>query len=231
MENESYCWALSRYIHLNPVRAKMVDCPEDYAWSSYRHYLRSRTAPEWLDWRTVLAEIGKDPAGARKRYRRFVEQGSRTRSLRRWEVVGRCSLGSVAWVEAMRKRLSASGADPNVAELRHLAWRPSPEQIELAVAEACRCRCLSVVCQADQKQRRPSGGCLPQPYVDECVHDRARPAVWRCQPKRRSRKPYSGLRRGERGPSLESKACSLGEVSSAREIRSPLNSCFVINQP
>ena len=26
---------VSRYIHLNPVRAKMVDSPEKYMWSSY----------------------------------------------------------------------------------------------------------------------------------------------------------------------------------------------------
>ena len=59
VEDESYCWTLSRYIHLNAIRAKMVKRPEDYAWSSYRHYLKARQAPEWLDWRAVLAEIGK----------------------------------------------------------------------------------------------------------------------------------------------------------------------------
>jgi len=35
----------------------------------------------------------------------------------------------------MRQVLGASEADSNVAELKHLAWRPSQEQIELAVAE------------------------------------------------------------------------------------------------
>lgn len=30
---------ISRYIHLNPVRAKMVDFPEDYPWSSYRYLI------------------------------------------------------------------------------------------------------------------------------------------------------------------------------------------------
>ncbi len=29
----------SKYIHLNPVRANMVEKPEQYAWSSYREYL------------------------------------------------------------------------------------------------------------------------------------------------------------------------------------------------
>jgi len=33
---ETYLLACSRYIELNPVRAKMVAKPEDYRWSSYR---------------------------------------------------------------------------------------------------------------------------------------------------------------------------------------------------
>ncbi len=136
VEDESYCWTLSRYIHLNPVRARKVQRPEDYPWSSYQHYLRSRTAPEWLDWRSVLAEIGKDPRRARNEYRRFVEEGIHGRivsPLR--EVIGKVLLGSAEWVERTRQVLGAAEADPNVAELKHLAWRPSQEQIELAVAE------------------------------------------------------------------------------------------------
>lgn len=32
---------VSRYIHLNPVAAKMVAKPEEYPWSSYRYYLHT----------------------------------------------------------------------------------------------------------------------------------------------------------------------------------------------
>jgi len=28
-----------RYIHRNPVERGLVECPEDWAWSSFRHYL------------------------------------------------------------------------------------------------------------------------------------------------------------------------------------------------
>ena len=42
VENESYSCVLSRYIHLNPVRAGIVQRPENYRWSSYPHYLRPR---------------------------------------------------------------------------------------------------------------------------------------------------------------------------------------------
>ena len=36
-QNENYALYCCRYIELNPVRAKMVHCPGDYAWSSFRH--------------------------------------------------------------------------------------------------------------------------------------------------------------------------------------------------
>ncbi len=136
VEDESYGWTLSRYIHLNPLRAKVVQHPEDHLWSSYRHYLRSGDAPDWLDWQSVLAEIGKDLRHARGAYRRFVEEGLQGQVPSPLEaVVSRVLLGSAEWIEGMRHVLGSAEADPNVAELKHLAWRPSPEQIESAVVE------------------------------------------------------------------------------------------------
>jgi len=34
VEKDEYAQELSRYIHLNPVRAKMVEKPDQYEWSS-----------------------------------------------------------------------------------------------------------------------------------------------------------------------------------------------------
>ena len=39
VDKDSYLLELTRYIHLNPVRAKIVDRPEKYQWSSYNEYL------------------------------------------------------------------------------------------------------------------------------------------------------------------------------------------------
>ena len=39
IENDAYTLQTSRYIHLNPVKAKMVTLPQEYPWSSYRYYL------------------------------------------------------------------------------------------------------------------------------------------------------------------------------------------------
>jgi putative transposase len=45
-----------RYIHRNPVRRGLVDRPEDWAWSSYRHYLTGEAGTvevesEWTEYK------------------------------------------------------------------------------------------------------------------------------------------------------------------------------------
>ena len=40
VEADSYLLELTRYIHLNPVRAKIVASPEKYKWSSYLEYIK-----------------------------------------------------------------------------------------------------------------------------------------------------------------------------------------------
>ncbi len=38
IDTEFYFWAVSAYIDLNPVRAKIVKNPEDYQWGSFKFY-------------------------------------------------------------------------------------------------------------------------------------------------------------------------------------------------
>lgn len=48
VEVDEYALELSRYMHLNPVRAGMVSKPQDYGWSSYRSYTGLTVPPECL---------------------------------------------------------------------------------------------------------------------------------------------------------------------------------------
>ena len=43
IEGEPYLLAAIRYIHNNPLKAKLVKLPEDYKWSSYSEYLNNQT--------------------------------------------------------------------------------------------------------------------------------------------------------------------------------------------
>jgi len=62
---------LSRYLHLNPVRAKIVERPEDYPYSSYRAYM-GRGKDDIVDRDMVLGMMAKDSRKAIKLYRDFV---------------------------------------------------------------------------------------------------------------------------------------------------------------
>ena len=42
VDKDNYLLELSRYIHLNPVRARMVKRPKEYKWSSYNGYLSKK---------------------------------------------------------------------------------------------------------------------------------------------------------------------------------------------
>jgi len=61
---------LSFYIHLNPVRAGLVDDPADYEWSSFMDYARARQRYDWLYRDEVLAAFGGSGPARRRRYRR-----------------------------------------------------------------------------------------------------------------------------------------------------------------
>jgi len=59
IEDDSYLLSAVRYVHNNPVKAGLVDSPEDYYWSSYRGYLDKRHFADTLDAEHVLEYFGK----------------------------------------------------------------------------------------------------------------------------------------------------------------------------
>jgi putative transposase len=74
IDADSYLLQLIRYIHNNPLRAKIVHTSEEYPWSSHHAYL-GRTVIPWLyvDW--VLGQFSNNVAKARQLYAEFVVQG------------------------------------------------------------------------------------------------------------------------------------------------------------
>ncbi len=71
IEKDRYALALLRYIHENPVRARVVKRAEDFAWSSDRAYRRGR-GPEWLDADRLLSMLGRGRAEAIRGYRKLM---------------------------------------------------------------------------------------------------------------------------------------------------------------
>jgi putative transposase len=62
-DKSAYLLELVRYIHLNPVRAGLVQDPADWPWSSHRSYLGLEDGSAWLTKRDVLSYFGQSGAG------------------------------------------------------------------------------------------------------------------------------------------------------------------------
>lgn len=71
VDNDGYLLACSRYIELNPVRARMAATPEAYRWSSCGHHLGNARC-RWLDDDPCYLALGEDEAQRQARYRRFL---------------------------------------------------------------------------------------------------------------------------------------------------------------
>ncbi len=70
VDSDIYMLELSRYIHLNPVRARIVVRAEEYMWSSYRVYL-GKDEDQWIDTSWAKEKFGRR---WRARYREYVQQ-------------------------------------------------------------------------------------------------------------------------------------------------------------
>jgi putative transposase len=75
VDKDAYLLEVSRYIVLNPVKAKICRGAADYRWSSYRQTIGQVKAPEWLVVDEVLKLFARDRSRARQAYRKFVMEG------------------------------------------------------------------------------------------------------------------------------------------------------------
>ena len=76
-DEDNYLLALIRYIHLNPVRAKLVATLEQldrYRWSGHRSII-GKTKHSWMDVDRVVFEFGSSRRKAVNEYRRFMQEG------------------------------------------------------------------------------------------------------------------------------------------------------------
>lgn len=131
VEADEYAAELSRYIHLNPVRAQMVAKPEEYQWSSYRSYIGQNKAPDWLRTNFILGYFGGNTPEAKNKYRKFAEdllESEYDSPLK--GVVASTILGSPEFVnEVSERKLRENLDERNIPAVKELALRPSMKEV------------------------------------------------------------------------------------------------------
>ncbi|MHB8881330.1 MAG: transposase [Thermodesulfovibrionales bacterium] len=76
-DEEEYLLALVRYIHLNPVRARIITKLEDldhYPWTGH-HCIMDKKKCSWMDTEVVLARFGEKRRKAINEYHKFMSEG------------------------------------------------------------------------------------------------------------------------------------------------------------
>lgn len=131
VDADAYAQELSRYIHLNPVRAGMAARPNQYKWSSYLAYIHQKSQPEWLCTEFILALFSRNTTAARKHYRGFVESmtGQEYESPLQ-NIFASTILGGVDFINMVRaKYIDETVADRNLPDVKQFYKKPGIEEI------------------------------------------------------------------------------------------------------
>ena len=155
-EEENYLLALVRYIHLNPVRAKLVKTMEEldlYPWSGHRMIIGKDEYP-WMDRAYILGQFASTKRKAIQAYHRFVQDGlaegrrpeltggGLIRSQGGWSQV--LALRSKGEKEPSDERILGSGGfveqilqEAEERQLRQMRLRRKGKRIEDIIQEEC----------------------------------------------------------------------------------------------
>jgi hypothetical protein len=135
-EQGNYPLGLSRYVHLNPVRGRVLGLGtpaqlreklRSYTWSSYPGYAGLKKQFNFVEEKRVLEEMGGAVRTWRVSYRRFVEEGLLREIESPWEMIQwQTVLGSESFVREMQDRMQGKEQErAEVTALRQAARPPS----------------------------------------------------------------------------------------------------------
>lgn len=121
VEKELYLLMLSAYIHLNPVRAGIVDNPERYEWSSFKLYMKEGKSILLI----FTEDILKMFLGSRYEYKEFVyHHMNKDNEIKKKDIRGEHSiLGGKEFREKIAKKFKSGFKENDIREkpdLKHL---------------------------------------------------------------------------------------------------------------
>ncbi len=129
VDKDAYSLHLSRYIHLNPLKAKLTERLEDYEWSSYPIFLGKKEPGIFLETKWLLSQVGNPNA-----FRRFTLEGLKSS----WDPLKQAKhqsiLGEETFLEKIKKERIPIKKDTTVSRLREFQkptdTRPAQQWIQ-----------------------------------------------------------------------------------------------------
>lgn len=121
VDADAYLLTLLRYIHLNPVRAKLASSPDDYPWSSHHAYVGRRSEP-WLTTEFALRMLG----------------AGRERAIAAYEALVRSPPSSSPLLECNARDPRILGGDAFARRILGDEWKPAPnDAFQQLIDAAC----------------------------------------------------------------------------------------------
>ena len=155
IDADGYLKHLSRYIHVNPVRAKIVSTPSKYQWSSYSAYIGKEKTPQFLKTDWLLSHFGRRKKEAKRNYKAFVERADiRTLENPHKQLTEGFILGDLDFVNWVKEAfLSKRPEDKEIPQLMKLKPKVQIEAIVDAVSEDFACSAKQIIRKGLKKNK------------------------------------------------------------------------------
>ncbi len=124
ISKDEYLLACGSYVELNPVRAKLVEDPKDYIWSSYQVYGYGKRNV-LVDEHPIYFQLSEDEVERRKKYREFLRRMIKEKDAMKGEMDRRMIYGGEDFVKAMAKAYNITEKIKWVGRQR--GWRKNKE--------------------------------------------------------------------------------------------------------
>ncbi|MFC1589937.1 transposase [Candidatus Omnitrophota bacterium] len=137
IDKDNYLSELVRYIHRNPLKAKLEKRIGEHAWTSHRGYMNDRERPEWLKTEHVLLEFSDHENEARTLFNAFVnketpQELSKVLDSVKWPAI----LGGKEFTDSIKQKLKGKKIEKrDIPQLKNLSDALSPYHVTKKVEE------------------------------------------------------------------------------------------------
>jgi REP-associated tyrosine transposase len=128
IQKDSHFLEVCRYVVLNPVRAKTIDHPRQWKWSSYRATAGTASAHHGLAVDEILSHFGERKAIAQQKYCEFVQAGIGSSSI--WnELQAQSLLGVEGFADGLRHLVIEKQPIREIPREQRFVGRPTLEKL------------------------------------------------------------------------------------------------------
>ena len=103
-DRDEYLLSLLKYIHLNPVRARLAQDPGAYPWSSHTLYISKTDTTELVDTDRVLLMFSDEKGRARRLYQAFVAESNAVTKDDVYRTIDQRILGDERFAEEVKEK-------------------------------------------------------------------------------------------------------------------------------